>query len=60
MQVKENSQKFGGYIGDWLFAGYCVILLLIIGLTYTYVRSEAIARDAFYTATVVQAEANLR
>ena len=53
-----GAAKFGSYIGDWLFSGYCLLMILIIGLTYTYVRSEIEARDIYYSTVPFLADTN--
>ena len=55
---KGFDKKFGSYVGDWLFMGYCVFLLMVIGMTYNYVRSEELARDASASPVVVQIESS--
>ena len=59
MQQSSIVRRFGSYAGDWLFIGYCVLLLLIMSMTYAYVRSEVIARSVSYVPIASHIETTL-
>ena len=48
MKTNKNTSKFGSYVGDWLFFAYCLGLIVILSITYGYVRSEILVRSALY------------